>query len=76
MIDMDSSLTRPSGLFKLPAELLYSIFDDAYINWSGGEPSTSSSSRPPTSPLCRALVDFQRQGLYRNAFVDVRQNLI
>ncbi|GAA5949887.1 hypothetical protein JCM3765_007724 [Sporobolomyces pararoseus] len=74
---MDSVLTsRPSGLFKLPGELLYQIFDDVYINWSQAEPSLIGSERPPTSPLCRALVPFQRQGLYRNAFVNVRQNSI
>ncbi|GAA5949912.1 hypothetical protein JCM3765_007735 [Sporobolomyces pararoseus] len=74
---MDNSLTsRPPGLLKLPAELLYQVFDDVYTNWSEVEPTSRKSSRPPTSPLSRALVDYQRQGLYRNVTIKARKSSI
>ncbi|GAA5949832.1 hypothetical protein JCM3765_007709 [Sporobolomyces pararoseus] len=67
---MDNSLTsRPPGLLKLPAELLYQVFDDVYMNWSEVEPTSRKSERPLTSPLSRALVGYQRQGLYRSVTV-------
>ncbi|GAA5949748.1 hypothetical protein JCM3765_007674 [Sporobolomyces pararoseus] len=74
---MDESLTSPPpGLLKLPAELLYQVFDDVYMNWSEVAPTSRKSSRPPTSPLSRALVDYQRQGLYRVVTLKTRKNSV
>ncbi|GAA5989524.1 hypothetical protein JCM5350_002095 [Sporobolomyces pararoseus] len=74
---MEDSLTsRPPGLLNLPTELLLKIFDDVYLNWSEVEPSSSKSSRPLTSPLSRALVDYQRQGLYRNVTITIHKRSI
>ncbi|BGP47133.1 hypothetical protein JCM10450v2_002985 [Rhodotorula kratochvilovae] len=57
VLDPTNSSLRVDRLTRLPPELLKQIVDEAY-----GED-------PPTRPICRALLPFLRECLYRNILV-------
>ncbi|GAA5962968.1 hypothetical protein JCM3765_006733 [Sporobolomyces pararoseus] len=66
---MNNSLSlrkRQTGLLDLPAELLYQIWEDVYINWKEVEANSWESRLPPTVPLCKTLTTIQVHSLYLN----------